>query len=101
MQLSLPPPPDNVSVAGKAVEDIGGTIADEHVGQAVAGAVDRIGAGQDEVLDVRAQGERHRALHRVGAAGGAGLEHHVAGIVDVVDVVAEARRSSRRRRRRH
>ena len=87
-------------VADQAVEDVGLAVAGEDVGQAIAGAVDRVGAGQGQVLDVRAEGEVDRALHLVGAADDAGLDHDVAGIVDDVGVVAERRRSSCRRRRR-
>ena len=46
-------------------------------------------AGQDQVLDVRRQGQRHRTLDRVGA-GARRLDDPVAGIVHDVKVVAQA-----------
>src|SRR4029453_14843119 len=73
-----------------AVEDVGGVVAGQGVGQVVAGAVDRVEAGQGQILDVRGETEGDRALHQVGAAAGDGLEDDVERIVDDIGVVAEA-----------
>ena len=42
-------------VTGSAIDDIVANVADNHVGLRVADRVDRQGAGQDQVLDVRRQ----------------------------------------------
>ena len=87
--MSLPRPPFICVGAGLAVEDVGVGIADQGVGEDVAGAVDRGGAGQGEVLESEAEGVGDRALHRVGALAEE-LVDGVAGIVDDIGVVAEA-----------
>src|SRR5262249_35551834 len=75
--------------AGLAVDDVGGVVAGDLVGRAVAGAVDWIGPGQDQVLDVDRQRVAHRRFDGVGAALG-GLDDNVAGVVDEIGVVAGA-----------
>jgi hypothetical protein len=74
-------------VAGAAGQHVGGAVADQHVVQRVPGAVDRRGAGQREVLDIRGQREGDRRLHAVGAFADV-LGDRVAGVVDDVAVVA-------------
>src|SRR6185436_15979753 len=76
------PAPHGVG-AGAAIKDVGGIVAGEIVGEIVAGAVDRVDASQDQILEVRAQGERNRALHLVGAA----ARHFGDAVPDIVDDV--------------
>src|SRR6185295_19089410 len=77
------------SVAAQAREGVVIAIAGEDVGARVAGAVDRRAAGQGQVLEIGAEGEGDRAVHRVGASGGS-LDRLVAAIVDDVFVIAGA-----------
>ena len=71
--------------AAKTGEEVVAGIADEHVGEGIAGAVDGRRSQQGEVLDradgVHAVGEAEadRGLHRVGAIA-AGLIDHVAAL---------------------
>ena len=77
--------------AEAAGDDVIAAVAGDDVGKLVAGAVDVGAAGQRQVLDIGAERVADRRLHRVGAAAhGGGFRHHVAGIVDHVDVVAVA-----------
>ena len=68
-------------VAEPAGERVAAAVSGDDVVEPVAGAVDVGGPGQGEVLDVGAEREADRRLHRVGALVGV-LGHHVAGIVD-------------------
>ena len=52
---------------GPAVENIGGTVPGDDVGESIAGTVDRCGTGQSQVLDIGAKRIADRGLHRVGA----------------------------------
>ena len=68
-------------------------VAVDLVGEPVAGAVDRRGAGQGQVLDEGAQRVAHRGVHRScrrRRPRRSVLAHGIAGIVDGVDVVAGA-----------
>jgi hypothetical protein len=76
-------------VAVKARQHVLGQVAGDDVGVAVARAVDRVVAGERQVVDVRAEGVGDRASHEVVAL--AGLLHDaVAELVDHVHVVARA-----------
>ena len=72
-----------------AVERVVTAVAGDDVGIAVAGAVDVGAAGQGQVVDIGAEREADRRLHRVGAFVER-LGHHVADVVDHVGVVAGA-----------
>ena len=68
-------------VARAAVERVVAAVAGDDVGEGIAGAVDIGAAGQGEVVDIGAEREADRRLHRVGALV-EGFGHHVAGVVD-------------------
>ncbi|MCY1286167.1 hypothetical protein D9M70_351310 [compost metagenome] len=73
--------------AGGAVEDVVRGVAGDLVGQGVAGAVDGGRAGEEQVLEVGAEGmgdRRKDAVH----AGGGGLGHAVGRAVDDISVIA-------------
>ena len=75
---------------GATVDDVVAFVAGDGVGEAVAGAVDIAGAGGErQVLDIGAERVADRGDDGVGAGVG-GFRDHVAGIVDIVGVVAEA-----------
>ena len=76
---------------GAAIEDVVGAIADDHVVEGIAGAVDGAGAGEAEVLHIgnRCQGEGHRGLNRV-CAGVERFRNGVGGGINAVGVVAVA-----------
>ena len=74
-------------VAVAAVEPVRRPVARDPVRRPVAGAVDRAGPQQRQVLQIRAQPVADRAADLVGARAG-NLQHHVAGIVHRVGVVA-------------
>ena len=74
---------------GTAVEQVGCAIAEQGVDKAVAGAVDRTRAGENELLDIGAEREADRTGHLVHAAPGAGLDHLVEDIVDDIAVVPQ------------
>ncbi|MNF58618.1 hypothetical protein D3C84_401830 [compost metagenome] len=72
---------------GAAVEDVVRGVAGDLVGQGVAGAVDGGRAGEEQVLEVGAEGmgdRRKDAVH----AGGGGLGHAVGRAVDDIGVIA-------------
>ena len=81
--------------AGKTGQKVVAGIADEHVGERIAGAIDGGGSQQGEVLDIAdgvhaiGEAEADRGLHRVGAIAAALLDH-VADVVDHVGVVAQS-----------
>ena len=84
-------------VAAQTLELVVAGVADDRVGERVAGAAHG-GAGQRQVLDVGRQRVVEARDHRVGAPAGR-LDHHVAGMVDRVGVVAgEARKGVGARR---
>ncbi len=85
--------PAECVVAAAAAEPVGRLVAADQVGQRIAGAVDRCGAGEPQVLEVGAQGPADAAFHHVlRARDGAQLADDVAGRVDHVRVVAVAAR---------
>ena len=53
--------------AGAAVEDIVAGVSGHVVRERIAGAVDRGGPGERQVLDISGKRQGHRALHEVGA----------------------------------
>ena len=75
--------------AAPAVETIGGGVADEAVGDAVAGGVDCRGSGEGQILDIRRERVRGRGQDRVVTVAGE-LGDGVADVVDDVGVVAAA-----------
>src|SRR5205085_1942884 len=75
--------------AGAAVDKVCGGVAGDGVGERVAGAVDRGDAGQDQVLDVGAEGVGNRGLDGVRAFA-RGLGDRVGGVVHDIGVVAGA-----------
>src|SRR5687768_6864924 len=76
-------------VAAAAAEGVGSAIADNRVVPAIAGAIDDSGAGEDQILDVSAEGAGDGALHRVDALVRL-LCDEIAGVVHDVGVVAGA-----------
>ena len=76
--------------AGLAVEQVGAGIADDEVGQGIAGAAERGGTHQDQVLDIGAEGERDGGLVTKSLPPAALVSiADVAHIVDAVAIVAE------------
>jgi len=88
----VPAQPAHVVRAAAAVQYIVAGIADQDLAELVAGEVDRLGAvleADGEGLDMLAGHQRiadHRIDDVVAAAGG--LAHDVAGMIDIIDVVA-------------
>lgn len=74
-------------VAIATIDHVGEIIADDDVRLPVSGSVDRVASGQHQLLDVRAEHERHGAADLVRAAA-CRLDGPIAGIIDNVDVVA-------------
>ena len=72
-----------------AIQHVAGSIARQHVGECVAGGVDRRRARQRQVLDVCRQRVADRGIDQITALTGA-LDHHIARIVDVIGVVPGA-----------
>ena len=73
-------------VAGPAGEGVGRRVPDEDIGQVVAGAVERAGAGQGQPLHVGSEGMSHTGLDAVGAFTDQ-FCHHISRIVDDIGVV--------------
>ncbi|MNN53724.1 hypothetical protein D3C81_1684980 [compost metagenome] len=69
---------------------IGGGVTGQRVGEAVARACERRAAREGQVLLVVAEGAADAGNDGVNATGGGGFADHVAGMVDVVDVIAQA-----------
>ena len=78
-------------VAATAGQRVIASVTGQHVVQCIAGAGYVCRALQDQVLDIVRQHIAHRAVHRVGPCVRV-LDHHVAGIVHIVSVVARAAR---------
>src|SRR6185369_14532360 len=70
-----------------AIDDVGAAVADNHVVQGVAGAVDVNGPGQCQVLHVGGQRMAYRGEDAVGSGTG-GLSHQIGGVVDNVAVIS-------------
>ena len=88
--MSLPAPPVKHVVAEAAIDLVGAGIADDGVGE-VAAREDQPGrAGGIQILDLGpgAHVEVDARIDRVDATAG-GFDHGIAGIVDVVDIVAD------------
>ena len=77
--------------ARAAIQHVVAAVAGQRVCEVVAGAIDRRGAGQDQVLDVGAELIRCRRLHQIGAAAGR-LDDDVVRLIDDIGVVAEPAR---------
>ena len=86
---SLPSPPSIVSLQCATEQLIVAAVADDGVGERIAGAVDGVAAGQRQIFEFDAESVDDRGLDRVGAAGGQ-FGYHIAGIVDDIDVVVGA-----------
>ncbi|CAF0856079.1 unnamed protein product [Rotaria sp. Silwood1] len=80
---------DQLVGARTAVQHVGAAVAGDDVGQCVTGAVEVVGAGEDQVLDVVAEREADAGAHQIHALARR-LDDDVAGVVDVVGVVARA-----------
>ena len=76
-------------IARAAGEQVGCVIALQVVVQFVAGGVDGGCAGQDQVLDIGAQGVADAGFHRVYAFAGQ-FGHYVQGVVHLIEVVTLA-----------
>ncbi len=89
VRVSLPAPPTSVIVSGAALQDVVSVVAGEgvvsgpalqrvvpraarqRIVESVAGALERAGAGEDEVLEIGAQRERaERGADRIRAGVG-------------------------------
>ena len=78
-------------VAGAASQRVGSTVPGQHVVGGIPRSVDVAGAGQRQILHVRAERERHGALHEIDAFARI-LRHRITGAIDDVGVVACAAR---------
>ncbi|MCY1414201.1 hypothetical protein D9M71_296440 [compost metagenome] len=76
-------------VTGTAVEQVIAGVADQGVGQRVAGAIDVGTARQGQALDVVAQGVADAGLNQI-IAGAAGLYDHIPGGINHIRIVANA-----------
>ena len=77
--------------AEPAIEEVVAVVADQHVVQGVAGAVEVIAAGEGQVFQVGTEGVADRSHHGVDfARQGAGFADDVLEVVDDVSVVAGA-----------
>src|SRR5205085_4005892 len=88
-ELVRPPAAVQHVIARAAVDLVGAAVADDGVGEAVAGAVDRGASGQGEVLDLGCERVGDRGLDQVCAAAGE-LDHRIQRIVHDIGVVARA-----------